>query len=163
MSINCTHKDHPLHDFQLAENLRWLTSGKFANEKIIVWAHNTHVEKGLAEHLPYRDYDSMGYLFTRDSTLSTQAYVIGLTCYEGEGQLTTRDVPEKVAKPNKNGIESWIHSKGFRYGFTDLTGVSTSPGTDLPFFMKTYINTEFKQKWAKFMMVYFILKHQNFV
>lgn len=144
------HKHHALHDFQLAENLRWLTSEKFADEKIIVWAHNTHIEKGSGEHLLYSGYNSMGYLFTRDSINSAQTYVIGVTCYEGEGQLATRDITEKVTKPNKKSIESWIHSKGFRYAFTDLTGINACIGTDSPFFMKTYINTESRQDWTKF-------------
>ncbi|SHN34431.1 erythromycin esterase family protein [Chitinophaga sp. CF418] len=143
-------KDHPLHDSQLAENLKWLVTRKFPNEKIVVWAHNTHIEKGPFENLSYRGYNSMGYLFTQDKQVLSQTYIIGLTCYEGEGQLTLRDVREKVSLPHKKSIESWIHAKGFRYAFADITSAPAGNKTNSRFYMKDYINTESRQIWTAF-------------
>lgn len=139
-------KDHPLHDFQLAENLKWLASDKYAHEKIIVWAHNSHVEKGPLENVTHRGYNSMGYYFTADTSLAAQTYIIGLTCYEGTGGLTITNVTEKVTKPHRKSIESWIHGKGYPYAFTDL---SRQQDNDV-FYMKTYINTASELPWKKF-------------
>ncbi|WP_343307437.1 erythromycin esterase family protein [Chitinophaga niabensis] len=143
---NKERKDHPQHDFQMAENLKWLASDKFANEKIIIWAHNSHVEKGPLENVTHRSYNSMGYYFSQDPQLAAQTYTIGLTCYEGTGGLTISDVTEKVTKPHKKSIESWIHSMGYPYAFTDLTFQQEE---DL-YYMKTYINTASELPWKKF-------------
>jgi erythromycin esterase len=142
-------KNHPLHDFQLAENLKWLATKKFPTDKIIVWAHNTHVEKGPVEQLTYRNYNSMGYLFTRSPQMLLQTYIIAITCYEGSGQLTTRDVEEKVTRPPKNSIESWLHTTGHRYAFTNLMNFRSNDN-NASFSMKSYINTQSSQEWTKF-------------
>lgn len=138
-------KDHPLHDHQLAENLKWLVSDKFSDQKIIVWAHNAHVEKGAAD----RTYNSMGHLFTKDPRLAEQTYIIGLTCYEGSGALTIRDTKEAVTKPGRNSIESWMHQKGHPYSFIDLGSFNRQDKGE-SFYMKTYINTQKKLPWNRF-------------
>ncbi len=143
---NKERKDHPLHDFQLAENLKWLVSDKYAHEKIIVWAHNSHVERGPLENVTHRGYNSMGFYFTQDSLLAAQTYIIGLTCYEGSGGLSINHVTEKVTKPQKKSIESWVHSKGYPFAFTDLTHLQETDA----FYMKTYINTASELPWKQF-------------
>jgi len=45
-----------------------------------------------------------------------------------EGRLTIEDNVLKAKKPKMNSIESWVHSKGFRYAFTDILGASANPG-----------------------------------
>ena len=142
-----TKKDYPMHDFGMAENLKWLVTKKFANEKIIVWAHNAHVEK-RKEKLPYAKYTSMGQFFIEDSIMAKQTYIIGTTCFSGKGKLTIKDKAEKAAKPNKNSIESWIHFKHYQYGFVDFSKIVDKDNIT-PFYMKSYLTTTYKQNWTK--------------
>jgi len=143
-----TKKNYFLHDFQMAENLKWLVSCKYPNQKIIVWAHNTHVEKASAENTEHNDYNSMGFYFTKDSSLFNQTYIIGFTAYAGNGRLMLGDnADEKVTKPNNYSIETWMHKKGYPYSFVDFTGFNSSPCNKEPFYMKSYINKEERLEW----------------
>ena len=146
-----TKKNYPLHDFQMAENLKWLVSFKYPNEKIIVWAHNTHVEKASAVNTERNDYNSMGFYFTQDNALFNQTYIIGFTAYAGNGRLMLEDNPaERVTKPNNYSIETWMHKKGYPYSFIDFTGFNRSPRNKKPFYMKSYINREEKLEWNRY-------------
>lgn len=146
-----TKKNYPLHDFQMAENLKWLVSSKYANEKIIVWAHDTHIGKGVAINLNGIDYNSMSYYFTRDTSILNQTYIVGFTSFSGKGKLMLGNVStEKVSKPNNNSIENWMHKIGNPYSFVDLSKLNNSNKKPEPFYMKTYINTEAKLEWNKY-------------
>lgn len=89
----------------------------------------------------------MGYYFSQDPQLAAQTYIMGLTCYEGAGGLTINDIIEKVTKPQKNSIESWMQEKNYPYAFVDLTGWGDK---DVPFYMKTYINKASQLPWNRF-------------
>lgn len=146
-----TKKNYPLHDFQMAENLKWLVRSKYTNEKIIVWAHNTHIAKGTAINANGIDYNSMGDYFTQDTSLLNQTYIIGFTSFSGKGRLILGNVsPEIVTKPDKNSIENWMHTSGIAYNFVDFSNLNNSNIKSEPFYMKTYINTEKKLDWCKY-------------
>ncbi len=139
-------KDYPLHDLQMAENLQWLAGTKYANEKIIVWAHNMHIEKGKGDSTHHNQYNSMGYYFTQDPALAAQTYILGFTCYTGSGKLQVSRPAEKVTKPPKKSIENWLHQRGYPFSFLDLSRMEN----EKPFSMKTYINTASEAPWNKY-------------
>lgn len=141
-----TGKDYPLHDLQMAENLKWLATTKYAGEKIIVWAHNMHIEKGNAAATHHNQYNSMGYYFTQDAALSVQTYILGFTSYAGEGKLQLSRPGEKVTKPPRKSIENWLHQRGHPFSFLDFSRLEN----EAPFSMKTYINTAFEAPWNKY-------------
>jgi len=146
-----TKKNYSLHDFQMAKNLKWLVTSKYANEKIIVWAHNTHIEKGSAVNTKHNDYNSMGYFFTEDTSLLNQTYIIGFTSYSGSGKLMLGNISgEKVTKPNKSSIETWMHKVNYPYSFIDFTMLNNSNIKSEPIYMKSYINAEEKLNWNKY-------------
>jgi erythromycin esterase-like protein len=146
-----TKKNYPLHDFQMAENLKWLVSSKYANKKIIVWAHDRHIWKGEAKDRNDMDYNSAGYYFTRDKSMLSQTYILGFTCFSGKGKLILGNVSaEKVTKPDKNSIENWMHQTGNSYSFIDFSKLNNPAIKPEPFYMKTYINTEEKLEWNRY-------------
>ncbi len=145
-----TKKNYPLHDFQMAENLKWLVSSKYANEKIIVWAHDIHIGKGVAINMNDIDYNSMGYYFTQDTSMINQTYVLCFTSFSGKGKFVGNVSAEKVTKPNNNSIENWMHKIGGSYSFVDFSKLNNSNIKPEPFYMKTYINTEGKLEWNKY-------------
>lgn len=139
-------KDYPLHDFGMASNLKWLATRKFPNEKIIVWAHNYHVEKRKGE-FPNSKYTSMGQFFIEDSPLEQETYILGTTCFSGTGKLIGRAVTERVAKARKNSIEAWMHSRQYNYAFVDFSKMADKT-TIKPFYMKSNLTMTYKQNWT---------------
>jgi erythromycin esterase len=109
-----------IRDVQMARNLQWLTDVKFANEKIIVWAHNYHISKH-AGYYPEKVINktmTMGTAFTGDTTLMKKTYVMGFTSYEGmAGRISMK--PYEIKKPDKDGFETWI-DPSWNYGFIDF-------------------------------------------
>jgi hypothetical protein len=121
-----------MRDKQMALNLRWLCKKKYPAEKIIVWAHNYHVSKYGGHYK--EDYlnvmSSMGSVFTGDTTLLRQTYIIGFTSYEGTaGRLSNKPQVYKVPKPLANSFENWI-DPSWEYAFTDFTRYNAAhPGS----------------------------------
>ncbi len=70
---------YQLRDELMAENLVWLLEEVYPDKKIIVWAHNSHVEKNAAE-----GYNSkmMGHYLKEH--YKADYYSIGLFTYEGD-------------------------------------------------------------------------------
>jgi erythromycin esterase len=80
------YKRSALRDRQMAQNLRWLAKVKYPDTKIIVWAHNYHLEK-YNGHYPeafLNNAITTGDVFTRDSAVMDSTYILGFTSYGGE-------------------------------------------------------------------------------
>ena len=109
-------------DSIMASNLRWLVETKYAGEKIIVWAHNYHVSK-YGGHYPDAFLNAartMGTVFTSDSLLMKQTYIIGFTSYEGTTGRLYGAKPYALDKPDRHGFENWI-GKDLDYAFVDFS------------------------------------------
>jgi len=111
-----------IRDKQMASNLRWLCDYKYPNEKIIVWAANSHIVKSDSRLLKkkFAKPSSMGYIFTSDPAIQDKTYIIGFTGLQGETGRITSSCKYSIPKPEKNGIESWLADKMVTYGFTDF-------------------------------------------
>ena len=111
-----------IRDKQMASNLRWLCDYKYPNEKIIVWAANSHIVKSDSRLLKkkFAKPSSMGYIFTSDPAIQDKTYIIGFTGLQGETGRITSSRKYSIPKPEKNGIESWLADKMVTYGFTDF-------------------------------------------
>lgn len=110
-------------DQQMAENLAWLIKEKYANEKVIVWAHSAHIAKypfeaSLAQ---IGKAAMMGNILAADSILRAQSYVVGVTSFSGVcawANTTRYDIPINV--PARDGFERWVPAK-YSFAFTDFT------------------------------------------
>lgn len=138
-------------DYQMAQNLKWLVTNKYPQEKIIVWAANDHVAKykGSLKNDDTKQITAMGSYFTRDSLRMKDTYIIGFTSYEGTaGRLGFKTYP--IRKPSSNGFESWI-DPNYNYSFVDFKAYNQQfPTNDEKFYLKGLGHqTFFKYNWAK--------------
>jgi len=79
VNINWT-TESPLEkrDSLMAENIFWLANEIFPNKKIIIWGHNTHIDKGGTDALN----KSMGFYINRK--MKKEVYHIGFYAKTGE-------------------------------------------------------------------------------
>jgi erythromycin esterase len=137
-------------DKQMAENLMWLLKFKFPNEKIIVWAHNTHIMKHteLIKTLGW-DWVNMGTFFSSDQNLQAQTYVLGFNSRTGTAGRITNSKKYSVKQPLDNSFESWI-SETIPYAFVDFKQYRIkNPQERKSFFMKGLGHTETNSVWTE--------------
>lgn len=141
-------------DKSMSDNLKFLVNIKYKEEKIIVWAANTHIMK-YTDHIKsnrkYFDrviFKSMGTHFTNDPDLAVKTYVLGFASYAGTaGRLWT--TPYQVQTPDKNGLENWI-PKNVAYGFVDFKDYNNKFGhPEKSFLMKAPMHDTGPSKVAK--------------
>jgi len=131
-----------IRDKQMASNLRWLCDYKYPNEKIIVWAANSHIVKSDSRLLKkkFAKPSSMGYIFTSDPAIQDKTYIIGFTGLQGETGRITSSRKYSIPKPEKNGIESWLADKMVTYGFADFKAFRKRNAADNESFNMRYTN-----------------------
>lgn len=134
-------------DFQMAQNLKWLTETKYRGEKIIVWAANEHVAKYAAHP---DEQIRMGSYYTRDSVLMKQTYIIGFTSYKGIAGRLGHSKTFAIRKPKPNGFENWINQT-YNYSFVDFKANNKQlPTRSETFYLKALGHqTFFKYDWTK--------------
>jgi erythromycin esterase len=139
--IAFSNNSNETRDETMSENLKFLVDKKYKEEKIIVWAANTHIMKYTDQiRSGRRDFNqvifkNMGTDFTKDPLLATKTYVLGFTSYKGTtGRLWSKPFP--IEPPNKNGLENWIPEPTV-YGFIDFKNYNNNFGNPkTPFLMK---------------------------
>ncbi len=131
-----------IRDKQMASNLRWLIENKYPNQKVIIWAANSHIVKSNSRLLTkqFAKPSSMGYLFTRDPVMQVKTYIIGFTGLQGKTGWSTTSNKYNILKPDKNGIESWFADKKVNYGFVDLKAYREKNLTNNESFSMRYTN-----------------------
>lgn len=138
-------------DYQMAQNLRWLTTTKFPKEKIIVWAANAHVGKyvGNPKNEKVKQIIAMGSYFTRDSSIMKDTYVLGFTSYKGTaGRLGFKTY--SIDNPKQNSFENWIDQQ-YNYAFVDFKTYNKKFPSQLDkFYLKGLGHYSFfKYDWTK--------------
>ncbi|RZK04705.1 MAG: hypothetical protein EOO43_22255, partial [Flavobacterium sp.] len=126
-----------IRDKQMAENLKWLLKHKFPNEKIIVWAHNSHIVKHpeMMKDTPLK-WKNMGGVFTSDQKLHAQTYVLGFNSRTGTTGRINNDKKFSVNPPVDNSFETWIPDTT-PYAFVDFKRFRLkNPKGRKPFYMK---------------------------
>jgi erythromycin esterase len=73
-------------DKQMADNLMWLLDVKYPNEKIVVWAHNFHIQKSFIETASENVKDDIGHLMGEilAKRFCDKLFAIAITAYGGE-------------------------------------------------------------------------------
>lgn len=107
-------------DSMMAKNVEWLANNKFKNQKIILWAANTHIANStksvksnyLSSHKLMGSYLS--------NTFGQQYYSLAFTSFNGE--VTGKWFLDKLimGKPKKKSIESFFHKTGYNYAFLNI-------------------------------------------
>ncbi|SNY99442.1 erythromycin esterase family protein [Flagellimonas pacifica] len=99
-------------DRQMASNMSWLLNNTHKDKKVIIWAHNFHIARGLDPILP------MGHFLKKE--FGDQMYAIGFTGYDGEFINFVNDKKVSIAKPSKSSIEQSIKKTGWPYAMIDF-------------------------------------------
>jgi erythromycin esterase len=100
-------------DSCMAKNITWLAENLYKDEKIMVWAHNTHIDKNATA--PKR---LMGKALA--DHFKDQLYGIGLFMVNGATALNSRRVVT-VKPPMKGSLEDILLASGFKTTFTETT------------------------------------------
>ncbi|MBO9563844.1 MAG: erythromycin esterase family protein [Niastella sp.] len=97
-------------DSCMAKNIIWLAEHLYANEKIIIWAHNTHIDKKPNHR------KMMGKLLA--AHFKDQLYAVGLYMINGTTALNNGK-PITVKEPGKGSLETVLAARGFKSTFIE--------------------------------------------
>lgn len=103
-----------VRDAQMAQNLIWLAEHAYPGKKIIVWAHNVHIAKGLETFGP-TTFKPMGE--TVAAHFGPKAYAIGFTGATGTYMDYTNSNILMVPTRATASVEKAM--SGYRYAFLD--------------------------------------------
>lgn len=128
-----------------AKNIEWLANKKYKGEKLIVWAHNSHVShQGADGHFRKAKsgeviLDSTGRIVKEK--FGTQMYSIGFVASGGKwswmGNPTIPFVPSE-----KGSLEYTLGQSGHDLGFLDLATARSDPKDSLNLPISGYINRQ---------------------
>jgi erythromycin esterase len=111
-----------LRDSLMTENIKWLLTEVYTNKKVIIWAHNAHVEKGETENGYMK---AMGH-FLKEQYLDDY-YTIGLFAYSGVAyQFWTKKIIP-FEKKNNTFIEHRLIATGKHILFLDVSHSRKTP------------------------------------
>ena len=99
-------------DRQMADNLSWLLNNTYKDNKVIVWAHNFHIARGVDPILP------MGHFLKTE--FKDSMYAIGFTGYDGEFINFINNKNTTIQTPSETSIEQAIKNKGWEYALLDF-------------------------------------------
>ncbi|UII80079.1 erythromycin esterase family protein [Flagellimonas sp. CMM7] len=105
-------------DRQMGSNMSWLLNNTYKDKKVIIWAHNFHIARGLNPVLP------MGHFLKNE--FKDEMYAVGFTGFDGEFINFANDKKVTIKKPSKVSIEQSIKSLDWPYAFIDLTNLEES-------------------------------------
>ena len=142
---------HQGRDIKMGENILWLHKTKFPNQKIIIWAHSTHLVKGIRDkngkgiNLPRTPISTGEYVCNRLN--KNDVYSIGFSSRKGETQRTSLIIKYykyKIKLPKKKSFENWVHSKDIKFGFINFKNLKNN---SKDFYMKGFSHYNFKTNW----------------
>lgn len=108
-------------DHMMAENLEWLLTELYPNEKVIVWAHNFHIFKNYKTLMGYKPVGSL-----LSKKITEDSYYIGLFTYQGT--IVSNDGSEyPMQKPRKKSLEDYLNYKEAEVGFLDFSRMIIKP------------------------------------
>lgn len=111
-------------DFAMAQNLYWLKTIKYPNEKIIVWAHNGHSYKNPEivediKFIPNYRTGTMADYFSKQYNGKT--YSLGFISLFGKMKFANMEHTTVVEKPRMECLENIIDKTGFSYAFINFS------------------------------------------
>lgn len=107
-------------DAAMGLNLVWWLEGPLAGRKVVVWAHNYHVQEALAVPwtAPAPPFSGSAGRFLVDA-LGDEVYTVAVLSYEGAFALAG-EPPEPLPRPAPDALEALLHAAGHPYLWVDL-------------------------------------------
>ena len=118
-----------IRDRAMANNVDFLKTVVYPDEKIIIWAHNLHIRHNnhQLDLSAYSKIKSMGgWLHAK---YPDELYTIGLYMYEGQGAYNNREIYD-VKSHSPNSLESILQSTGYESCFVDLKSQKLVEGNE---------------------------------
>jgi erythromycin esterase len=111
----------------MADNLDALLQGMYPGKKVIVWAHNYHIQHDRARLLPgdgstppdVGDFNTMGHFVMQRHR--AELYTVGLFMYRGSAAWNDREI-YTVAPAVAGSLESLGYRVRMQHFFLDLSG-----------------------------------------
>jgi erythromycin esterase len=118
-----------IRDRAMANNVDFLKTVVYPDEKIIIWAHNLHIRHNnhQLDLSAYSKIKSMGSWL--HDKYPDELYTIGLYMYEGQGTYNNREIYD-VTSHSPNSLESIFHFTGYESCFVDLKHQKTVEGNE---------------------------------
>lgn len=148
-------KDFPtslksVRDSMMAENIYWLMNNKFKNQKIIVWAANSHISKEPYSITSPSPVKSMGS-FLKSKLQEEDSYTLGFTSRGGTHGIFRST---KISKPLASSLESWVPDD-VNFAFLDLKKAREFANES--FTMRAFSHGNIKFNWqSKFDGIFYI-------
>ena len=125
----------PTRDRAMADNLDFLLAERYPGKKVMVWAHNFHVQH--RERMTAAEDGAVGAPPTTMGVWTarrhrSELYTIGLFMYRGYAAANGGQV-YPIARMSAGGLESIMHRLPWRYSYVDLSRMTDSPGTSWAF------------------------------
>lgn len=138
-----------IRDKQMAENIVWLTTQKFKDQKIIIWAANYHVARNVSSEIRGEKYFknenaiSMGeYLHT---VFKDTMFSMAIISNTGERAVMEDNFKVYKMKPrSKQSFEYYLNANSYDYSFTDFTNCRS----DKKFKMAGLLHYELLGNWT---------------
>lgn len=122
-----------LRDQGMASNVDVLLNDFYRGEKIMVWAHNGHIQHHgsvIQGGGPIASAKNMGYWLSR--WFSQDIYTIGLFMYEGQAASASRQV-HNLGEYQSNSLEAILAQTNNEYCFINLLNRTQIPGNSWMF------------------------------
>ncbi len=128
-----------LRDSLMARNVEYLAEKLYPKEKIIVWAHNSHIARARSEaelsDMPMRVFDWLARHWRRvtfmgehlSNKYGDDLYVVGLYMASGTYE-TIRGDKQRVRPPRRDSVEYLMHDASVAATFLDFTNTSEPIG-----------------------------------
>jgi erythromycin esterase len=120
-----------VRDRGMADNLDFVLDELHPGKKVMVWAHNFHIQHG-GFGSPAAVSDTAGVQRTMGTYVAErrrpELYTIGLFMYRGSAAMNNR-VVYPVTRAAPNSLEAILHRAPWRYAFLDLSRAVPGPGT----------------------------------
>lgn len=139
-----------VRDSMMAENIYWLMNNKFKNQKIIVWAANSHISKEPYSITSPNPFKTMGS-FLKSKLRKEDSYTLGFTSRGGTHGIFRSS---KISKPFGSSLESWVPDE-VNFAFLDLKRATEFASER--FTMRAFGHGNIKMNWqSKFDGIFYI-------
>jgi erythromycin esterase len=120
-----------IRDRGMADNLDFVLGELHPGKKVMVWAHNFHIQhRGYGSSVRQ---DTAAVLRTTGTWVAerrrSEIYTIGLYMYRGSAALNNRTL-YRVSPVAPGSLEAILHRAPWKYSFVDLSRAESSPGTE---------------------------------
>jgi erythromycin esterase len=115
-------------DTAMAENLLWLLENPLAGRKVIVWAHNFHVQRDIAHPAAAAAMAKAGRSLAGPTglhlarALGSDLYVIGFLAHHGRYGYAGEE-PVEITPAEPDSLEGLLHAVGKPHLLLDLRGL----------------------------------------